>query len=261
MTIDSLLSRASAQGDGLALTPESSWLQGRSWFGGLQLALAVRAARQHVIDRPLRSIQTTFIAPVSAESAAVASATVLREGRSVTHLRAEIRQNDALCFDSVMVFGEARESAIRERRRVAADVDPAGLESMGHVEGLTPAFLQHYDQRWSIGSRPFSSVTDPAAQIYVRRRPTTPITESELVALADAIPSPALSLFSRPTMASSVTWSLELTRDLDKVVDGWLRFDVTLHDSHDGYAWHTAEVFDEDHQLVAVSRQCVAIFG
>lgn len=259
MNIDDLLSSASFTDDGLEVLPEASWLQGRSWFGGLQLALSVRAARRQVPRLPLRSVQSTFIAPVTAESAAVASATVLREGRSVTHVRVEIRQHGKHCFDAVMVFGEARVSQIDVARIVAADVDPESLQAMPYAEGLTPAFIQHYDMRWARGDRPFMGAADARAQIFVRRRPQlAPLAESEIIALADSIPSPALSLLAKPGMASSVTWSLELVRP---PAEGWLRFDVALHDSHDGYAWHTAEVFDARNQLVAVTRQCVAVFA
>ena len=45
----------------------SDWLQGRSMFGGMQAALALKAMRTLVPEEfPLRTLQTTFMAPIPA---------------------------------------------------------------------------------------------------------------------------------------------------------------------------------------------------
>ena len=56
---------ARSHGVWTATVPED-WMQGRSIFGGLQSALALRAMRGLVpAELPLRILQTTFIAPVA----------------------------------------------------------------------------------------------------------------------------------------------------------------------------------------------------
>ena len=76
--LDSL---AIQNGVGSATVP-ADWMQGRSVFGGLQSALALRAMRAFVAaEVPLRALQTTFIAPVS--GAVTLEARVLRTGKSV----------------------------------------------------------------------------------------------------------------------------------------------------------------------------------
>ena len=50
----------------LALAIPDDWAQGRSVFGGLQAAFAVRAMRTLEPAAPLRSLQVTFVAPIAA---------------------------------------------------------------------------------------------------------------------------------------------------------------------------------------------------
>lgn len=52
-------------------TVSEDWQQGRSLFGGLQAALAVKAMRDLVPDVPLCSLQTTFLAPVPAGTVSI----------------------------------------------------------------------------------------------------------------------------------------------------------------------------------------------
>ena len=61
-----LLDSARPHDGGLALDVPPDWAQGRSIFGGLQAAFAVRAMRS-IVDPavPLRSLQVTFIGPAS----------------------------------------------------------------------------------------------------------------------------------------------------------------------------------------------------
>jgi acyl-CoA thioesterase len=67
-----------------------AWTQGRTIFGGVQAALALRAMRDLVPQTvPLRVLQTTFIAPVPAGRLHI-EASVLRSGKSVTHVEARI---------------------------------------------------------------------------------------------------------------------------------------------------------------------------
>src|SRR4051794_23479874 len=99
---------ASAQGDAheLTLNVPSDWMQGRSVFGGLQAAFALRAMRVLVPDAPLRTLQTTFIAPVAASMRV--RARILRQGKNATHVEARIGDDTATQAIVIGVFGIAR---------------------------------------------------------------------------------------------------------------------------------------------------------
>ena len=99
-------------GDGWQATIGEGWLQGRSAFGGIQAALALRAMRELVsADMPLRSLQTTFVAPVPSGPVAI-HARVLREGRSATQIEASLGAGEQTLCRLVGVFGSARPSVL-----------------------------------------------------------------------------------------------------------------------------------------------------
>ena len=79
---------------GMLVIVPSDWLQGRTAFGGMQAAIAVRAMREalpaDVRSLPLRAAQTTFIGPVPGRVEIHAQAVVLRVGRSTCHSRCDL---------------------------------------------------------------------------------------------------------------------------------------------------------------------------
>ena len=99
-----LLDSARPHAGGLALDVPADWAQGRSIFGGLQAAFAVRAMRA-IVDPaiPLRSLQVTFIGP--AAGTLHTTATVLRTAHPYhwVDLKLEYRLSQA----DRAVFGEA----------------------------------------------------------------------------------------------------------------------------------------------------------
>jgi len=89
----SLLARLRAEPGRASLEVTADWLQGRTVFGGLQAAVALRAMRTLVPEVPLRTLQGTFLAPVP-EGTLTATARVLRTGKSATHVEARIVDGD-----------------------------------------------------------------------------------------------------------------------------------------------------------------------
>src|ERR1700744_3341459 len=89
MKLSEVLASLERRGDTWTTTIPDDWLQGRSVFGGLQTALAVRALRGLVPpDIPLRAVQTTFVAPVDGQVRVAAQ--VLRAGKNVVHAEARL---------------------------------------------------------------------------------------------------------------------------------------------------------------------------
>ena len=68
MQFSEILSSVAAAGDSqFRITVTEDWGQGRATFGGLIAAAGNEALRRLVAsDRPLRSLQTTFVVPASA---------------------------------------------------------------------------------------------------------------------------------------------------------------------------------------------------
>ena len=252
--------------DSLTFTISEDWLQGRSSFGGLQAAFALAAMRQLTgVTAPLRVLQTTFIAPVGGGDVVVTART-LRAGKSVTHVEARLLQGDDTACLVVGIFGAARESAIQVPMAVRdAPNGPDGLRDLPFAKGIAPNFTQHFQCRWAAGGWPYSGTIEPFTRIWLKHKAATGSTlfdaEIAFVALADAVPSPALSMMKVPKSSSSLTWSLELLRDTPPQGDGFWRIDSDIHQARDGYVAQTAIVVAPDNQPVALSRQAVVVFA
>lgn len=241
----------------------ASWAQGRTLFGGLQAALAAQAMRALAGDTaPLRTLQASFIAPVPAGTVQV-RARVLRRGKSATQVEAQLLDGGQAACVVLGIFGAPRASSID----IAPDwpapaVAAAQARELPYIEGVTPAFTRHVGFRWASGGFPFSGAAEAKTQIYVRLKDEAPVGEAQLVALADTIPSPALSLLKKPAPASSLTWMLEILRpDYDAAADGWWLMDAAVSSAHSGYLSQTATLWSPDHRAVALSRQSVVVFA
>ena len=245
----------------LELTPD--WLQGRTAYGGWQAALGLLAMRRVVgNDVPLRSLHANFIAPVP-PGRVTARAELLRRGKSAAQLEARIVVDGQTAFTALGIFGASRASGIVERPLAPACVAaPDSLPSLPYIPGVIPAFQQHFDLRWAHGGLPFSGAAHGDAQIYVRMQGEPLASETHLVCTADAIPPSAIAMYTAPTPISSMNWTLEMVRPLsDAARAGWLRFDATLTAAGEGYGFENVSIWSDDGELVALSRQCVALFG
>ena len=266
--------RRDAAGDGWELVIPRSWSNGRTVFGGLQVALSVRAmrgvlhevlgaGRGEVADLPLRSLQTTFVAPVAAGAPVALRAEFLRSGRSATHARCDLLQDGKVACTTVAIFGAARPSRITlDIPQPEANVDPDGLPEMPCIPGITPEFMQHLQLRWAVGRVPYSGHDEPHSTIFARLLDPGCSNEDALIALADSIPTPALSMLDRPAPATSINWMLELIGDprlLDR--NGWCTIGTDVRAGADGYLSQTSVLWGPGGHTFSVSHQSVAIFG
>ncbi|HEB28985.1 MAG TPA: thioesterase family protein, partial [Porticoccus sp.] len=130
----------------------ASWLQGRAAFGGLIAALAVEAMRQAPeATHPLRAIQVLFSSPV-AEGSVNIETQVLRQGRSVTTMRADLSQQGQICCSVMASFGASRSSTLAVSASSRPEVGPPeALESFPFIAGVVPDFLQNFEVRWAKG--------------------------------------------------------------------------------------------------------------
>lgn len=259
--------------DALRFNISDDWLQGRSSFGGLQAAFALVGMRKLTgVAAPLRVLQTTFIAPVGGGPVTVTART-LRAGKSVTHVEARLLQGEETLCLVIGIFGAARESAIQVAMAAReAAPGPEGLQDLPFAKGIAPNFTQHFQWRWAQGGWPYSGSIEPFTRIWLKHRTATGSTpfdaEIALVALADAVPSPALSMMKTPKASSSLTWSLELLRPVPPLAEdprpggqAFWRIDSDIHQAQDGYVAQSAIVVAPDNQPVALSRQAVVVFA
>ena len=263
-SFDSLMNGVSTNGKNrYSADINEDWLQGRSAFGGLSGALLANAMRQQVeAERKLRSFQVTCVgpAPVGANDITL---TPLREGGSVTHIQGELRQGDEVSVTATAAYGKARESAfaIPAISRPGA-VEPDTLKPMPFIPGIVPNFVQHFDFRWVAGTPPFCGAEKPQNRVWIRMDSDREIDEVGIVAMADALPPPVLSMPKKPCPASSLSWYLELlpVQAKGKLSDWWM-VDYNCDAGADGYYNQVAHIWAPDGQLVAISRQVAVMFA
>ena len=163
----------------------------------------------------------------------------------------------------IAIFGAARESSfVREIPRPDLGLDPEALADLPYIPDVAPAFLQHMQVRMARGTPPGTGHHEPRTIIYARVREPDCTAEEALIALADVIPTPALSMLSKHAPASSLNWTLELLGDPAQLdVGDWSLIDTEVRAGIDGYLSQTSVLWGATGHAFSVSHQSVAIFG
>ncbi|HKU16541.1 MAG TPA: thioesterase family protein [Steroidobacteraceae bacterium] len=263
MQFSEVLGSLAAIGDSqFGITVTDDWGQGRATFGGLVAAAGNEAMRRLVAsDRPLRSLQTTFVGPAGAGTWSM-HARVLRVGKAVTLAHCDILDGDQVAAIQVGVYGLARQSSVTAKPPVAeAPRRAEELNELRFQPERTPPFMQHFAHRWARGARPYSGIRSDSS-CFIRHRDPARLTESHVIALVDCIPSPALSILTAPAPASSLVWNLEfIEHDLGFGSDEWWRIDTDIDAAGEGYVSQTGLLLDPRGRPVALTRQVFAVFG
>ena len=255
-------------GPGFSVTVPPDWLQGRTVFGGMQMALGARAMRAvlplQAAAMPLRSAQMTFVGPLLGGAPIRMQAETLRAGKSTVHARCDLMHDDGkLACTVVGIFGGPRESGfVKEMPRPEPGVSTEDAKDSVIAPPTAPAFLQHFEVRIARGAPPYSGYTEPRSLIYARLRDRECGSEDALLALSDVIPTPVLSMLTEPTPASSVNWMIEVLRDpayLD--LHDWVLIDTEVRAGTAGYLSQTSVLYGADGHAYSVSHQTVAVFG
>ncbi len=254
---------------GVRFVVSDDWLQGRTCYGGLISAFAVQAMRDRAgtawaDDVGLRALQTCFVGPVTPGSLDI-DVQLLRQGRNVCQVQAQVRQGDAVAAVMLGVFAADRTSALTPRvpqrpppRREADDL-PAPPQRLPGA----PVFLQHFDMRWADGPPPFSGGEGWTTSIHMRLQQAEAATmsnEMQAVLLADLPPTPAVGQLRRPSANSSVSWALELRPTDPAPPTAWWRIDSESLMASGGYVNHAARLWAPSGQLAAFGYQVVAVF-
>ena len=256
------------EGRGQKYTLDKSWMQGRAIYGGLSTALCLDGVRKQCKDLPpLRSVNVNFIGLASSE--VFVKCSVLRRGKSVTFVQAELHGEKGLVSHIVFCFGAPRESKLEAVYHIpplaAVDPESAGVffseEGSLPIEGVgRPAFTKHFDARLASGNRPFSGAEQPSFEVWVRHRDELANDVIALVALADMPPPAIIPLLKNFPPISSMTWMFNIVnRDL-ATDSGWWLLGVYAEHASQGYSSQNMTVRNDRGELVIVGRQNIAVF-
>ena len=243
----------------------ADWMQGRTVYGGLIAALALKSMRAHVSpERKIRSLFISFIGPLDAEPFHIRTRP-LRSGGSVTTVESRVIQNATICCTLMASFGADRDSQIRIPPVHRPNMpDPSRAFELPYIDGLTPAFTRHFDYRWAMGEFPFSGKGGLEIGGWINfREQTDCFTEEWLVALADAWPTPVLSQLTKPAAASTMTWSLGFIH-LDRTIcseNDWWAYHSFVDSAEKGYVHERNTLWDPEGHLAVFSLQTNTVFA
>ncbi|KID55731.1 acyl-CoA thioesterase [Pseudoalteromonas luteoviolacea] len=244
-----------------------TWSQGRTVFGGLSAALMLKHMYVQLNDpsRKLLSYSCNFVAPLIAAQPFSISTHILRNGKNVTQIESRIEQKGATCLVSLACFGTQRSSKVQ----VSSSCQPSILnqqiqpqQTINYIEGVFPAFIQHVDLNIQSGALPFSGAnsTELHGWMKFKHSPQNTCPELYILALADAWPPTLLQLCDKPSPASSVSWYIEFLQPMKIEELNWLGYEAITHMANNGYGIEDAKIFSRTGELLALSRQTVAVF-
>ena len=213
----------------------------------------------------LRALQCSFVSVIEPGRVRV-DVEVLRQGRNVCQVQAQVSQGEKVAAVLLGVFSADRDSSLPSRlpqrpppRREAEDLPVPPERPHG-----APVFLQHFDMRWADGAPPYSGGEGWTTSIHMRLKPAEAArlsTETQVLLLADLSPTPAVGQLRKPSANSSVSWALELRPVTAPAPDGWWRADNESLMVAGGYVNHAARLWAPGGQLAAFGTQVVAVFA
>ena len=170
-----------------------------------------RCTSKHPHLPPIRSAQVTFVGP--AIGLLKVSVRMLRQGKSVAFVEADLTGEKGLATRCLFTFGQARPSQLKSPIiHPSSLVPPEQLPVFVNSE-QAPAFTQHYETRVVSGQLPGQEGEPPDYLVWVRHRdPEAMSTLSGLLAIAICCHQQCLPM-SRVVPASSITWHLNILAD------------------------------------------------
>ena len=256
--LSDVLGQANAHDGHLETQIPSDWMQGRSVYGGLQTALALRAMRS-LVSSPVRCLQTTFIAPL--EGLVRAECAILRAGKNTVQVEAKLFGTKGLTTQILGVFGESRSSEVKVRLQPEEIADDP-VTVFPFLPGITPNFTQHFAMRLRKGALPFSGVETMNAVYELDLHDSGAVTEEHITVFADVVPPLGLSALTTPTPACTLTWMLEFLGEPKEpmTLQRW-HLHTKLIAAEGGYCNQSSVLRSPSGHAVALSRQCMLIFG
>ena len=259
MNFIDLMNSATFEDGALSVIIPDDWMQGRTTYGGLSAALCLETAQRAFPDAPpLRSAMVSFIGP--AGGPVEGRANLLRQGKSVTFVEADVVGEKGIATRCAFAFGGARPSKWNRTFAPAPKVPAPDQCDVFIPEGFGPPFAKNFDARLAKGGRPGTCSKEHDHYLWVRHRDENADNVVALLALADMPPPAIAPMFSQMAPLSSMTWMVNVLCEEPKTRDGWWLLQSRAEHAGNGYSSQDMLVWNADLELVIAGRQSVAIF-
>ncbi|NNC98817.1 MAG: thioesterase family protein [Gammaproteobacteria bacterium] len=235
------------------------WMQGRTTYGGLSAALCLQAVQnEHPDLPPLRTVQINFIGPAGGD--VFISSKVMRRGKSVAYISAEVTGEHGIATHAVFCFGASRASKINKDFTTPPAV-PGITESEDFSRlGKGPVFTQHFDCLLAKGDHPASGSSENEFFLWCRHKDKRANDLVALIGIADMPPPAVLPMFLELAPISSMTWMMNFLTDEPRTKGGWWLLSSVAEHARNGYSSQNMGIWNSDGELIVTGRQNVAIF-
>ncbi|XOV78258.1 MAG: acyl-CoA thioesterase [Aestuariibacter sp.] len=248
----------------IQLLVPKDWTQGRTAFGGLSAGLLTEVMRKKVdAERLLQSVTFNFVGPLNAEQGFGFEVNILREGKNATQVMAHIIQDGNICLTALASYAKQRQSKVHVPAiHSHALTLPKKPNYIPQIPKITPKFLRHMQLAIEDGKIPFTGAKQSTMSGWMRFKETpASLTDAHIITLIDAWPPTILQMVKGPAPASTMSWNVELIHPYETMSpDEWLAYEAETIYAKDGYAHTEAKIWSQSGQLLAISRQLVAIF-
>lgn len=240
------------------------WSQGRTVYGGLSAGMLFAAGKSYIDDqRLLRSMSTNFVGPLFSDEVFTITVEVVRSGKNVSQVQARAIQQGKVCVVSQLCFAAGRPSNIEvvnlERHNLTL---PSKAKFIPKIPKLVPNFMKHFDLSIQEGGAPFFGGKKSHYYGWMRyKKPPLKISEAHIISVIDLWPPTLLQMLKWPAPASTVSWNLEFIyphREIQPT--DWFAYKAETRQASSGYGHIEATIWDEHGEVIALSRQTVAIF-
>ena len=262
MSFKSLIDSIAQGVSSIHLTEE--WSQGRASFGGLVAAVVYQAMLKVLDDdRPVRSLQISFVGPVSVNEPLELETEVLRQGKSVSQVLGRGVQNGQTFVTIIGSFGHPRDSMVKVTDpQFIFEEQPESIKAMPFMPGMTPNFTQFFDYRY-FTQLPFTGSKETFLKGFVRfKDESLRVDNAGLLALVDAWPPAPLPMLKKIAPASSLNWTIDFIKPTPDLCAGeFCQYQADIIHAENGYGFTRAKIWNSRGELIAISQQTVTIFG
>ncbi|MEO1044543.1 MAG: thioesterase family protein [Pseudomonadota bacterium] len=256
MQLSDLLQTVRVSDSAATLTVPSSWMQGRTSYGGLSAALGHHVARQVLPDAPpLRSAQIAFVGPIAGEC--TISVELLRRGKNTAFVSARTTSDAGVGMMTSFIFMNPRASHVVYHGLDRSEVPPipAADELRNGPEEFFTYHFDYPDKRLDLSKR--SSRLEAWHRL---RDDADHDVMTELLCIGDALPPSAMGLMTESGPVSSMNWQVNLLTDTPETEDGWWLLTSETHHAQNGASSQYMTVRNSRLEPVMTGMQSVALF-
>jgi acyl-CoA thioesterase len=243
---------------------DPGWWIERGPNGGYVAAVVLRAL-SGVVDggaRTPRSLTVHYLSPPR-EGPVRIEAIVERSGRMLTFVSGRMRQGDRLLATAQAAFAPPLPGVEFNDLQPPDVPPPQDLPILAKMPGTPPMPMRdRYEQRWAVGSLPFSGAAQAVAGGWIRLNPTEghqPADHVLVAALTDAWVPPIYTRVDERMGVPTIDLTVHFRAPLPPGDAGWFLVVFRSQMAADGFVEEDGEVWSADGRLLAHSRQLAVL--